>query len=910
MSLGNRLALWILCLPLAVLALAAILALHQDAQWRKSALKERLTTAAELQAPRFGEALAAADDARLERLGQQLLELDEIRHLGIHDTAGKALLSLGSRSEPFTPPSATQRQLDSEGDIWRLILPLAAPSDRSDAAPAGWMTLDIDTRRLTLAFYRHLASAGLGLLVIGLLLFVIGATLGRRLDGRLQDASEALHRLAKGSHHTALDTEQGSPELDRLARRINALGTALEASRDDMQRQIEQTTAELQESMETIEIKNIELDLAHRRALEASRVKSEFLASMSHEIRTPLNGIVGFCRLLGRSRLEPRQREWLDQVQVACDNLLALVNDVLDFSRLEAGRLELERTDIDMVTLVDEVLGLQAPLAHQKHLELLGLVYDDVPRSLRGDPLRIRQVLTNLVHNALKFTESGEVIVRVMVEAQTTDGRTTLQISVSDTGIGLTPEQQRELFQAFRQATPGHSRQYGGSGLGLAISRQLVEQMGGEIRVDSEPGQGSTFTITLPLESRGDGMPAPERLFAGERIALLEPHAPTRFALHHLLSGLGARVVETSQLGADDPPPTLAVAALPSPLTPEAQQQWQARLSACRHPVLLLVNASPLELPEITLPEHSEMLCKPLARQPLADALRRLVDHINQPAQVTQSTQLLVVDDNASNRRLLREMLARPGLIVAEAASGEEALALAESEHFDLVLMDIRMPGMDGIETTRALRRLGGSWSRCPVIAVTAHALEPDRQRLCDAGLQDVLIKPVDGRQLETLLHRHLSGWPPSEPHESDVAAGVSPASESLDVVDMALGTRLANGSESLARELLEELVRSLPESERAIRDALAGDDEEALLDAVHSLNGACRYCGAPELALIAETLETRLRSRGMAAVDGLVAALFDAMERVLEWHALENGAQPSSTTMASANSASSESDR
>lgn len=910
MSLGNRLALWILCLPLSVLTLAAVLALHQDAQWRKSALQERLTTAAELQAPRFGEALEADDDARLERLGHQLLELEETRHIGIHDPTGAPVMTLGSRGEPFSPPPSMQRQLDGEGDIWRLVLPLVGTSDRSGASPIGWLSLDIDTQRLTLAFYRHLASAGLGLLVIGLLLFVLGATLGRRLDGRLQDASEALHRLTKGSHHPRLDTDQGPPELDRLARRINALGTTLEQSRHDMQRQIEQTTSELQESMETIEVKNIELDLAHRQALEASRVKSEFLASMSHEIRTPLNGIVGFCRLLGRSRLDPRQREWLDQVQVACDNLLALVNDVLDFSRLESGRLELERADIDMVTLVDEVLGLQAPLAHQKHLELLGLVYDDVPRSLRGDPLRIRQVLTNLVHNALKFTERGEVIVRVMVEAQTPNGQTTLHISVSDTGIGLTRNQQRELFQAFRQATPGHTRQYGGSGLGLAISRQLVEQMGGEMQVESEPEQGSTFTFTLPLESLGDEAPAPERLFTGERIALLEPHAPTRFALHHLLSAWGAQVVETSHLGDDEPPPALAVAALPSPLTPTAQRQWQAQLAACRHPVLLLVNASPLELPELNLPERSEMLCKPLARHHFAAALRRLVEDTVPTARVGQSPRLLVVDDNASNRRLLREMLTRPGLIVEQAASGEEALALAESERFDLVLMDIRMPGMDGIETTQALRRLGGGWSQCPVIAVTAHALEPDRQRLRDAGLQDVLIKPVDSFQLETLLRRHLSALPPSENPESDSVPSEAPASESLDVVDLALGTRLANGSESLARELLDELVHSLPESKRAISDALASGDEEALLDTVHALNGACRYCGAPELALIAETLETRLRSRGMAAIDGLVTSLFDAMGRLRDWHAAERGAQPSSTTMASASSASSESDR
>ncbi|WP_163559823.1 ATP-binding protein [Halomonas sp. NO4] len=919
MSLGNRLALWIVCLPLAVLALVAVIALHQDTQWRKAALQKRLVTAAELQAPQLAEALTAADSSRLETLGHRLLALDDVRHVRVHDPSGEPLLELGSRNSTFTVPANAERHLDTGGDVWRLVLPLRADDGRDGAPRAGWLALGIDTRHLTLAFYRHLTSTGLGLLVLGLLLFVLGTSLGRRLDARLNDAAEALHLLAKGSRPAPLDATQGSPELNRLARRINALSDTLEQSRDNMQRQIQQTTAELQESMETIEVKNIELDLAHRRALEASRVKSEFLASMSHEIRTPLNGIVGFCRLLGRSRLEPRQREWLDQVQLACDNLLALVNDVLDFSRLESGRLELERTEFDMVTLVDEVLGLQAPLAHQKHLELLGLVYDDVPSPLRGDPLRIRQVLTNLVHNALKFTERGEVIVRVMVDDPSPSGQIMLHCRVSDTGIGLTPEQQRELFQAFRQATPGHTRRYGGSGLGLAISRQLVEQMGGEIRVESEPGQGSVFFFTLPLESLARAESLSEPLFHGERVALYEPHASTRFALAHLLRHWGARVVEVASLGEADPPPALVVATLPAPLTSAARCNWQAKLAECQAPTLLLVNASPLELPHLTLPEGSEMLCKPLARHQLADALHRLARQGLTAPPERHSLRLLVVDDNASNRRLLRELLTRPGLAVEEAASGEEALALAEGEYFDLVLMDIRMPGLDGVETTQALRRLGGTWTRCPVIAVTAHALAPDRQRLREAGLQDVLVKPVESHQLEALLRHHLTTLPPSQaaalplPDSPDeVAADEGAAGEGLEVVDLTLGTRLANGSEALARELLDELARSLPASEAAMRDALAAGNEEALLDAVHALNGACRYCGAPELALIAETLETRLQSRGLAAVDALMTELFDAMARLRGWHATQpsSPAQPSSTTMARASSASSESDR
>ena len=903
MSLGNRLTLWLLCLPLLVLMAVVTLGLHQESEWRKSALRDRLATAAELQAPTLARMLITNEESQLNSLANRLLDIDEARGVGVYTESGMTILELGrSRAQvAMTPPRETQ--LDSRGDLWRLMVPLELAEGNGVVQGQAWLEIDIDSRALTLDHYRRLASAGLGLLILGLLLFVLASSLGRRLDTNLNGAAEALRRMRGGDLHTRL-TEEGPPELRQLAHQVNALGDELEHSRDNMQRQIEQTTADLQESMETIEIKNIELDLAHRRALEANRVKSEFLASMSHEIRTPLNGIVGFCRLLGRSRLDPRQREWLDQVQVACDNLLALVNDVLDFSRIEAGRLELDRAEVDMVSLVDEALGLQAPLAHQKGLHLLGLVYDDVPSPLRGDPLRIRQVLINLVHNALKFTEQGEVIVRVMVEEHSQKDQVLLRVSISDTGIGLTSQEQHDLFQAFRQASASHSRHYGGSGLGLAISRQLVEQMGGRITVESEPTKGSTFAFSLPLEVIGGMDALPERILDGEHIALYEPHAPTRHALNHLLSRWGAQVVEVPHPSVQAPLPALMVAGLPTVLTDAVLEEWQTWLDACPCPVLLLVNATPLELPKLTLPAGGEILCKPISRQALAEGLRRCGSLHGEVVMAPSLNRLLVVDDNASNRRLLKDMLQRPGLWIEQAGSGEEALAVAESEPFDLVLMDIRMPGMDGVETTRALRKLGGSWSHCPVIAVTAHALEDDRQQLLNSGLQEVLIKPVDSDSLESILQRYLRVTP-SLRFMEPASAERQEQNEALDVVDLALGTRLANGSESLALELLQELAVSLPDSARELQAALSTEDPEALLDTVHALNGACRYCGAPELALVAETLETRLRSKGMTGVEPLIDDLFRAMDRLRAWHAQQQ-CHPSSATITNVSEASS----
>ncbi|WP_372614562.1 ATP-binding protein [Halomonas sp.] len=913
MTLNNRLLMVLLGLPLVLLAVVAGIGLQLESQDRRQALQERLALAADLLAPELEAALQGTDNDSLSRIGGRLLDQEEIRAVAIRGADGDTLVELGRlRDIPDAEPA--RGGLFRDGHQWRLQTPLMGQAPGEDTA--GWLVMDIDAMPLALDHYRRLATAGLGLLIIGLFLWLIAYSTSRRLTQPIQAADRALARLANGDCPPPLDVSSIT-ELAGLTRRVNQLSEQFAQSRQDVQRQIEQTTAELQESMETIEVQNIELDMAHRRALQANRVKSEFLANMSHEIRTPLNGIIGFCRLLGRSRLEERQREWLDHVHRACDNLLMLVNDVLDFSKLEAGRLELEHLPVDMVALVDEVLGLQAPDAHSKGLHLLGRVYDDVPTTLNGDPLRIRQVLTNLVNNAIKFTESGEVIVRVMVE-QAEPGRVTLRISVSDTGIGLSRENCQRLFQAFRQGAPSHPREFGGTGLGLTICRQLLEQMGGTIEVESQLDRGSTFTLTLPLGGDEDQERPVELLLTNEIILLEEPHPATHRALAHLLGRSGARVVDADASQAREASPTLFVAGLASgQLDDQEMATWAQRLAALDCPTLLLVNASPMDLPSIALPRGGQVLSKPVSRAVLIETLRTLLNAQATPLlpeeddrEAQGSQHILVVDDAETNRLLLEELIQRPGLLVQSAASGEESLAMAQTQDYDLVLMDIRMSGMDGVEATRALRRLEGAWHDVPIIAVTAHALEGERHRLLANGLDEILIKPLDAWHLEDLLHRHLK----LPARQDSLVPGTTPESTTVDkhedgelaVVDLTLGTQPAGGRDDLARELVERLAETLPETRTAIQRALETHDDEGLLDAIHALNGACRYCGTPRLGLLAETLETRLRSRGREAVLPLVDDLFDAMSAVIDWQAR----QSSSTTKARARSTSSVNDR
>ncbi|MBE0401536.1 response regulator [Halomonas sp. FME1] len=901
MSLNTRLLFALLGLPLLVYAIMAVLLVVQNGAQTHTMKKERLENAVELITPSLSEAVADADVEQLENVARQLLSLNGLRTVAVFNEQGSRLLLLGKSALASLSPPADQ-QLIMEDDRWRLRIPLTTVN-ADDLNILGWLDVEMDIRALTLERYKLIASLSLGGMLLGLLLFLIAFAISRYVTRPIEEASHALYRLSRGDYQLRL-ASSGAAELNHLYNHVNTLAEHFQQSQRDMQTQIEQATSELQASMKTIEEQNIKLDLAHRSALRANAVKSEFLANMSHEIRTPLNGIIGFCRLLGRSSLDTRQQEWLQHVHRACDNLLMLVNDVLDFSKLEANRLTLEEADIDIVTLVDEVMGLHAPEAQRKQLHLVAMVYDDVPTPLCGDPLRIHQVLNNLISNALKFTHQGEVIVRVMLDNH--EGQhVVLSISVSDTGIGLSDTHQQALFNAFTQAEPSHSRQFGGTGLGLTICRQLIERMGGEISVESELGTGTTFSFTLPMLAHKAIERPPEISLDNPHIRLYEEHLPTRHMLEHLLQRWQAIPMPVDALEQEQ---LLILGLEHNDFSPERQTHWQNVINQTPCPVLILANSNSFDLPPLRLTYGGETLYKPFSRDQLATSLDQLLlpalvpskpaDHPNLPPTESSVLKLLIVDDNAPNRELLKSMLESPTIHITAVESGHHALEFARNHNVDMVLMDIRMPGLDGVQTTHALRRLSSTWARCPIVAVTAHVLSSEREKWLAEGLDDVLIKPIDETQLHQLLSRFLSHThrladfrtPPSSPMGAKMAikpryANTKPAT--LPVVDLELGAHLAGGKDYLAREQLKRLIDGLDESEKQMRSAYSQQNLATLLDWVHGLNGASRYCGAPELALLVETLETRLRTSGLDHVHGLLEDLYRAMAKLRTYRPL-----------------------
>ena len=556
---GRVLLLTLLPVTLMAMVLGGYFTWLQQSELQ-SQLLQRGEMIAEQLAPLVAPAMGRHDIPLLTRIANESLEQQDVRSVAFLDANHELLVHAGPTMINQPPlGSGTQLQQRSDNDATRYLLPVFGRHRNlaGDVIPneahrlLGWVELELSHNNMLLRGYRSLFASLL--LIAGGLVFttLLALRMSRTINAPLDQIKHAVSQLKDGQLQTRLPP-LGSHELDELASGINRMAETLQNAQEELQNSVDQATEDVRQNLETIEIQNLELDLARKEALEASRIKSEFLANMSHEIRTPLNGILGFTHLLQKSELTPRQFDYLNTIEKSADSLLGIINEILDFSKIEAGKLVLDSIPFNLRDLLQDTLTILAPSAHEKNLELVSLVYRDTPLSLIGDPLRLKQILTNLVNNAIKFTREGTIAVRAMLEDEddnTTDGCVQLRISVQDTGIGLTSQDVRALFQAFSQADNSLSRQPGGTGLGLVISKRLVEQMGGEIGVESTPGEGSVFWISVKLpKARDDAEDLPGAVLSGHRVALLEKHDLARQALQHQLEDCGLDVTPFTTL--------------------------------------------------------------------------------------------------------------------------------------------------------------------------------------------------------------------------------------------------------------------------------------------------------------------------------------------------------------------------
>ncbi|GAB6068803.1 hypothetical protein JCM13664_21240 [Methylothermus subterraneus] len=620
------------------------------------------------------------------------------------------------------------------------------------------------------------------------------------------------------------------------------------------------------------------LAAARDEALKAAQAKAAFLANMSHEIRTPMNGVLGMLELLKDTPLTSEQRDLVETAAASAEALLDILNDILDFSKLEAGKLELEQVPFDLIHLVEETVAALAPRAHSKGLELNLILPPAFPAHRLGDPTRIRQVLSNLLGNAIKFTERGEVTVEVM----DLGGRVRFQ--VQDTGIGIPPEAQARLFQPFTQADASTTRRFGGTGLGLAICRQLVEAMGGRIGVKSAEGQGSVFTFELPLKTAGVTTAPASPQFAGKSALVVDDNATNRRLLTSYLEHLGF-AVETAADGLQalawltthEPPELIVLDGHMPGLDGVALAKALLaipKLAAAKR--LLLTSGTWLDSQQRQEAKIDACLLKPVRRTRLIEALTQLFAESEgaappplAAAPAWPKARVLAVEDNPVNQKVIAKLLAGFGVTFKLAANGQEALAILDKERFDLVLMDCQMPVLDGYQATRALRarERAQNLPPTPVVALTAHAGADEREKCLACGMDEYLAKPLTRRGLEQMLGRFLA-TPKAAP---------SPAQFDRD-----LALRHLDGDEALLEELIALFVDEAPKRLEALKAAQQSADLEALQAAAHALKGMAAQIGALRLKEEAAALEQAAK-QGQGDPDGArTAALGQTLAALL----------------------------
>ncbi|WP_271271682.1 ATP-binding protein [Aliamphritea hakodatensis] len=697
------------------------------------------------------------------------------------------------------------------------------------------------------------------LLLIGILVtFVVAARVGHTLTDPIIDLTELVGKLQQGQL-SARATEQSDAEIGSLERGINLLAERVQASNQLLESQVDKATQRLRKTMQYLETQNHALHKARERADQANMAKDEFLARMSHELRTPLTSVLGFTGLLKQTDLSYEQQEHCRIISQTSTMLLAIIDDILDFAKLQSNAIHLESIPFSPEECIHSAIEMQAQSAATKGLELVYQVSNEIPPVVLGDPMRLRQVATNLIGNAIKFTEHGHVIVSLK-RLESEDDSVRIELTVQDSGIGIDPEQQAHLFSAFSQADSSITRRFGGSGLGLVIVRKLLELMAGEIRLNSMPGQGTEFICALnclPAASALTGTAA-HSLTHTKELIIYDRHRSSLQALTQLAENSVARVYPCRTLEhlnnyIEQAPGINSALIFGLSADPDTAREQKRHIPALfrgfKGNILLLVPSLNNDVSELTRGQNHHnitVLTKPLRRVNLSKWLSHSATKSGQPQLIrklptlTPGTRVLIAEDNDFNRLLLSRIMSTAGAVVSEAINGLQAIQLAEQHQPDIILMDVHMPRIDGIEATRQIR---GLMPNVPVIALTANVVSSEEQALSDAGVNRIEYKPInDTRLLNTmrlLLKQEQGSLPPAaRPHDESSA------------------TDLSNYKLS-AEDLHAELLRQLA----ALQQGFSAQDIGKLRNHAHQLTGLAGLFELPALELASLDLSQAIKA-------------------------------------------------
>jgi two-component system sensor histidine kinase BarA len=807
-------------------------------------------------------AMLRNDERALQNLINASIIDPEVKALAFYDANGQILAYYGGKHSlhhPFTPPDFTGDYIETKKineSIINFIAPITVPKfDIYSISPfqyipspaalqgddiLGWLSIDVDTQSTLIQRYQMLIIT----IFITLFGLLMGLTIHYYLSKRIYLPISRLRRSMKQILRNEFETEikvSTKGELGIIERGCLHLQKKYLDTVTELTQHIEEATNDLQQSLELLEEKNIELSLDKKKTEEKSRQKSEFIANMSHEIRTPMNGVIGFTNVLLESKLDALQLDYVKTIKSSAQDLLGIINDILDFSKIDAGKLHLDCIPLDIRACIDEVLTLAGPSAHKKGIDLIPITQINVPKTVLGDPFRIKQIISNLVTNAVKFTDHGYVCIRTNIE-QETEKDYVLQMTVTDTGIGISPEDQNKLFTAFNQADTSITRRYGGSGLGLVICKKLCEEMHGRVSLSSELNKGSTFTIRIKVEKLNayEVEKNQTHRFGHLKILCFDENP---LHLEALCNGLGYWGIECIAVNAfNKVGPALKkhkdcqIAFIN--VNQGCEQQVKDLISKHNYLPYVLISKWPINDYEAIGAQG--FLYKPTSIQKLQDIIEFVSnkDHAEKPANNELNNlreqlrflhpELLIAEDNPVNKMLLDSLL-KTHANVFTVDDGEMAVKACNERKFNIILLDLHMPKLNGLEAARMIRQHSILNKHSPIVLISANSSDLSAIDLKKSGIDFCLQKPIDEQQL--LIH---------------ILRIADKAKHSA--IDWALCVQKVSGNQALAEEFLAKFIEELQKNRKEFIDLMEQKELKALGELAHKLHGACCFCGVPYL--------------------------------------------------------------
>jgi two-component system sensor histidine kinase BarA len=831
--------------------------------------------------------LFTGNDSQIQYLLEQSVDTNNIVRASVYEQQGNLIAD--SRSAVY--------QQSAAADYFYYRQPVLAQSiehsdvfapdydDARQSSSLGWVHLYISRQQLQLTIRGIIVDSIVFFVSILLMALMLTVVISRRITQPIFRLMEHLKYVETGELGKTINPTEPN-EIGAVQQGFNQMTHALLTNRRHLNHRIQQATQQLNEAITDLETKNRELGFARDEAQNANRTKSEFLANMSHEIRTPINGIKGFISLLSQSKLDHSQQRYVDIVLKSTGDLTNIVNEILDFSKMESGKLHIVEEEFDLYEVIEQTRDILYINVLTKNIDLNLVIYSDTPRRVVGDKLRLKQILLNLIGNAIKFTDRGRVLIKVSL-ADTNSDQAAIEITVEDTGIGISEQDQQTLFQAFSQVESSATRRFTGTGLGLVISKNLATLMGGDIKIYSNPGEGSKFTLQLAFDYASktstevpNGVDTAKALiFGADKYCLMEARTlfdragvstesslidngegvePVKQCIQRNLAYIDLLVFDLRHLEID-----LAII-LDREITTAAR-------------IILLHYDQVIELPPIlqqaeffSVINTSQRISQLLAEE---GALTPVNDDLESPAEI-HSKKVLLVDDNLVNLKLASELIRLWGHEVTPADHGSKALELFNCQNFDLIILDIQMPDIDGVSLLHMMRDNKPD-DQTPVVALTANVLNDEAGRLIELGFDYFLSKPIDEDKFRGLLGGN------TQRQQAD-SASVADSTRELDCsVDYARSLALSADNESLLKQIFEILQRDIPDQQMQLASALAQQDHDRLSAIAHKLHGVTCYASLPRLRHKVLGFQQRLARDSNTSLDQSVQELSDELEAI-----------------------------